>query len=165
MAGDKERCLAAGMDGYVAKPLRPDELFAAIERCCGRPDANRIDDSPATEGTRSSAIDQAALLAAFGGQRAILADAARVFLDDLPRALARLHGAADAGDLPEVSAAAHALKGAAGLFSQGAAFELARTIEHLARDGESAPLPAALRDLDEAARALAADLQQLLDKP
>jgi len=40
MVGDKERCLAAGMDGYVPKPLHPKELFAAIEEFAHSPEAN-----------------------------------------------------------------------------------------------------------------------------
>ena len=38
MKGDRERCLAAGMDGYIAKPIRPAELFAGIERFTRRPE-------------------------------------------------------------------------------------------------------------------------------
>ena len=51
MRGDDERCLEAGMDGYVSKPVRPQELYAAIERALGSP-ATRRDRSGAAGCTR-----------------------------------------------------------------------------------------------------------------
>ena len=125
MSGDKVRCLEAGMDGYVAKPLRPDELFAAIEQCCGPLGSDTPNETPVASSS-PRAIDETALVAAFGGERSIVAEAATVFLDDLPRMMGRLRTAVAAGDMKETAAAAHALKGAAGLFSQGTAFAWAR---------------------------------------
>jgi two-component system, sensor histidine kinase and response regulator len=163
MSGDKERCLEAGMDGYVAKPLRPDELFGAIERCCGPFEAGVAEDTKAAEPAARRAIEETALLAAFGGERSILVQTAQVFLDDLPRMMDRLRRAIGAGDLKEVADAAHALKGAAGLFSQGDAFSLARKIEQLGHDGSAAGLDEAFPKLEAAAETLAADLRRFAD--
>ena len=97
MSGDRERCLAAGMDAYVSKPLRPDELFSAIDRFRanqGQSGAARV---TAPESRPAPAVDRAALLAAFGGQATLLADAAGVFLTDAPLMLGRLRAAAQSG--------------------------------------------------------------------
>ena len=68
MKGDAERCLASGMDAYLAKPLQAAELVAAIARLA--PDG---------------AIDEARLLERVGGDRRALAEVARIFLADAPR--------------------------------------------------------------------------------
>ena len=162
MTGDRERCLAAGMDAYVSKPLRPDELFAAIEQLCGPPTRRRKRRKGAPPpATPTGHVDRQALLAAFGGRATLLADSIAVFLTDLPSMMARIRAAADTGDLPELSAAAHALKGSAGLFSQRDAFEDARRVEHLARDGDRSALDVARADLEQSVAALAGELDAL----
>ncbi|HTM34961.1 MAG TPA: response regulator [Vicinamibacterales bacterium] len=163
MSGDKERCLEAGMDGYVAKPLRPDELFAAIDQCCGPLGSGAPNQRPVASAS-PRAFDEPALVAAFGGERSIVAEAAAVFLDDLPRMMGRLRTAVTAGDMKETAAAAHALKGSAGLFSQGTAFAWARKIEQLASDGASAGLDQAFGELEAAIGGLGADLRQFIDR-
>jgi two-component system, sensor histidine kinase and response regulator len=160
MSGDRERCLAAGMDAYVSKPLRPQELFSAIDQLRA-PASRRVASAAATEARPARSVDRAALLAAFGGKAALLADTARVFLADAPVMLARLRTAAGAGDVDEVAAAAHAIKGAAGLFSQGAAFESARRLEQIARDGDGQSIDAACTDVNRAVSALIEELTAL----
>jgi PAS domain S-box-containing protein len=161
MSGDRERCLAAGMDAYVSKPLRPEELFTAIDQCCGRP-GRRVEHADESSRGPSRAVDRAALLAAFGGKATLLADAAGVFLADAPNMMGRVRAAAEAGDLNEVAAAAHAVKGAAGLFSQGEAFENARRLEQIAHAGDRPSIDAACVDLDRAMSTLTEALQALL---
>ena len=73
-----------------------------------------------------------------------------VFLADTPTMLGRLRAAARAGDTAEVAAAAHAIKGAAGLFSQGPAFECARRLEKVARTGDLSSIEAVCADLETA---------------
>jgi two-component system sensor histidine kinase/response regulator len=163
MAGDRERCLAAGMDDYVSKPLRPDELFAAIDRWCGTDEPERGE--PGEASGASPALDVQALVAAFGGQRALVADAGRVFLADVPPMMRRLEAGLAARDLKEVAAAAHAIKGAAGLFSRGEAFEGAKHVEQLALSGDATALDAACADLRRAMTALTGELGRFVETP
>jgi CheY-like chemotaxis protein len=164
MSGDRERCLAAGMDAYVAKPLRPEELFGAIDRFRANRRSSRTPRGPVPAAGPASAVDRTALLAAFGGQAALLADAVGVFLADLPVMLDRLRSAVRADDAREVAAAAHAIKGAAGLFSQGEAVQSARRLEVAASAGEQAAIAGACAEVEQAAAALADELQALARK-
>jgi HPt (histidine-containing phosphotransfer) domain-containing protein len=159
------------MDAYVSKPLRPEELFAVMDACCGEPSAAALERKPPARPRRkrtpaadgaAAAVDRAALVAAFGGNEKLLADTGRVFLSDAPAMLRRIQAGLEAGDLSEVAAAAHALKGASGLFSQGAAFEQARRLERLAKEGDRTALPVVKQDLDRAMTALTTALEAMI---
>jgi two-component system sensor histidine kinase/response regulator len=156
MAGDREECLAAGMDGFVAKPLRPAELFAAIDQF--GPASSFPAPGPATQ------VDGATLLASLGGTTSLLADVVTVFLADIPGMLEQLKQAAAAKNISAMAAAAHAIKGSVGLFTEGDALLTARKVEQLARDGDVAAATRASVDLEKAVEALNAELRQLIEK-
>ncbi len=160
MTGDRERCLAAGMDGYVSKPLRPDELFAAIEAVLSPPaerDAARS--VPPADGPASPSPDADALVAAFGGNGTLLAEVIDLFLADTPRILDEARRAIARHDAAALAASAHALKGSIGLFAQTGAYDAARRLESAARAGEPAGLDETFAELDGEVKQLSQDLQ------
>ena len=162
MPGDREQCLAAGMDAFVSKPLRPAELFEAIDQFyppSGRPEAGEP-----IAGTRGPAgqVDGATLLASVGGTASLLAEVVGVFLADVPSMLKRLRDAARAGDANALAAAAHAIKGAVGLFTEGDAFRSARRLEQIARAGDVSAVDAACADLEKAVAGLTGELRHLV---
>jgi two-component system sensor histidine kinase/response regulator len=162
MAGDREQCLAAGMDAYVAKPVRAAELFAAIETViAGTASSPRPALSP---DTTVSAVNVSTLLSGFGGRSDLVAEVIDVFLADAPVMLARLRRAAAGADANELAAAAHAIKGSAGLFSQGEAYEHARALETRARSGDASNAAAACEELDATVWRLASDLRGIREK-
>jgi PAS domain S-box-containing protein len=120
--GDAERCLAAGMDAYLAKPLRGRDLFAAIESAL---EPARM---PASTET-AAAIDEARLLERVGGDREALRELVNVFLTDAPSLLARIKEAIDAKDTRAVQAAAHTVKGAVSNFAASSATEAAARLQ------------------------------------
>jgi two-component system sensor histidine kinase/response regulator len=162
MAGDREECLACGMDGYISKPLRPDELFATIDSLCAPPGeaAGAAVDAPAAPApVRSVDLDQ--LLAGFNGNTRLVRDVVDVFLQDAPETLARIRDAARARDARALGAAAHTLKGSAGLFAQGRAYESARRLEQVARAGDLAGADAACAAVEADVSRLMAELRDL----
>jgi two-component system sensor histidine kinase/response regulator len=126
MKGDRERCQAAGMDGYVAKPIRPDELYGAI--------ANAVPDARQPAAPKSES-DAAALLARFDGDRRMLRTLARTFVKDSRMRLAHIDRAIARRDADSLAQDTHALKGATGIFGPSPATELLRRLERKARTG------------------------------
>ena len=128
MKGDRERCLAAGCDEYVAKPIRPRDLFDAIDRslALAAPRAEIATPSPAPEGRAGAPIhDRAAALEGLDGDEELLQDLAAVFLEDSPRLMAAVRQAVAEGDPGRLERAAHSLKGSVANFGARAASEAA----------------------------------------
>jgi PAS domain S-box-containing protein len=159
MAGDREECLAAGMDAYVSKPLRPGELFATIDALCGSGPA-----SSAAAPIASRSVNLDTLLAGFGGNGKLVREVVDVFVEDAPAMISRLRDAAGVRDSAQLAAAAHALKGAAGLFAEGRAYESARRLERFAKAGDLSAAGPALADVEADVSQLIAELRDLRDK-
>ena len=160
MAGDREQCLAAGMDAYVSKPLRAEELFATIDSLVASEPTPR----DAATSDRADTMNAETLLANFGGRADLLKQVIDVFLEDTPTLLSRVEHALRAGNGAEVAAAAHAIKGSVGLFSQGPAYEDARRLEQLGRGGELGDGEAARAQLDASLSALMSELRALVSR-
>ncbi|MCS6859992.1 MAG: response regulator [Abditibacteriales bacterium] len=169
MTGDRERCLAAGMDGYVAKPLQPRELFEALEAASHQPVLPAANDTPAPEASPPAPqdiIDRAAILARVDGNVELLREIVSLFLNDCPRLMNEVHQAAARRDGQALERAAHALKSAVSLFNAEAAFEAALRLETIAHDVEvGAPaspcVEEAIRTLEEAIERLKSALTLL----
>jgi len=136
MHGDKERCIATGMDGYVSKPIRPDELKAALAKITVGPPEDPTPDStpdPAPEPSFGKLLD---LSAPMRGQMV------EVFLRTAPRYMNELVEAMDSGNAEGVMFAAHTLKGSVGYFGADRASELALELETKGRENDlvSAPI-------------------------
>ena len=159
MAGDREQCLAAGMDAYVPKPLRSEDLFAAIDSVVTQ------QRGPSVAATRlpPDKVDRDVLLEGFGGRADLLKHVVEVFLEDAPATLARLKQAIQAGNGTEVAAIAHSLKGSVGLFSQGQAFEGIRRLEQVGKSGDLSQAETMRAEVEDSVARLTTELRALLD--
>jgi signal transduction histidine kinase/CheY-like chemotaxis protein len=96
MKGDREACLQAGMDDYVAKPLKKKELFAAIEKVVGsQPETVKV--KMDRDGDKGAVFNPKQLLASVDGDRALLQEVIDLFLEDVPKNLAEIQDAIDKG--------------------------------------------------------------------
>ena len=132
MLEDREACLEAGMDDYVAKPIRPDELVAALGRA--RPLGSEA--VTATDAGQGSVLDRAALdrLQESVGEE-FVGELVGTFLGDAPTQLATLRSALEQGDAEEARRAAHTLKSNAATFGAVDLSELCRRLEEQAKTG------------------------------
>ena len=147
MKGDRERCLAAGMDGYIAKPLQPAELVAVLARLA--PD---------------TVIDRARLLERVGGDARALKDVARIFLADAPRRMAGIRRALARDDPRALRAAAHTLKGALSNFGAQGAVDAAFELQKLGDASDLEDAPAVLERLEGELKAVRSELRTLVGK-
>jgi PAS domain S-box-containing protein len=136
MQGDREICLAAGMDDYVSKPIHSDELAEALGRCVPRADGPAVAPQPAPAPTNAGRVlDRVALeqLRVRAGDRAFMVELVETFVRDAPALLETLRGALEGQDAEQVRRAAHTLKSNARVFGATRLAELCQELEAMAR--------------------------------
>ena len=145
MKGDRERCLAVGMDGYIAKPIRPAELLAEIERFSPRLDPPS---RPNLSVPAEDAIDWQTTWTNLEGDRNLFSELALLFLDDLPQQMDAIRQAVANRQDHELERLAHRLKASVGNFAAKPAFLAASHLEKIARQGDPSMAPQALGALE-----------------
>jgi two-component system sensor histidine kinase/response regulator len=157
MKGDRERCLAAGMDGYISKPIRAQELLQTVESLTSE-STSPIDTSvdPA-----EAVLDRKAALARIDGDEALFADLAKLFRDESPRMLSAIRSAVAAKNADALHRAAHFLKGSVATFAAQAAFEAALKMERIARSKDLSDAESACVTLEQEVNRLGSALDHL----
>jgi PAS domain S-box-containing protein len=158
MKGDREECLASGMDGYVSKPIQPKHLFDAISAAVQASPAPLPPPAPNAPGASSPLVfDPDAMRQRLGDDDQLLRELVELFLGDYPSLLQRVAEAVRSADPEAVRQAAHTLKGSVSNFGARDATRLARQLEEIGRGRDLtaaeqtfAELEAALRQLREA---------------
>ena len=148
MTGDRERCLEAGMNSYLSKPIQPDLLLKTLEGeglvapaqeseisqdaaiVAGLSERTAFDEGLSVSDT--SVYDLSSTLRRTGGDESLLFDLMELFVEDCPRQLQTIREAIDCGDHPAIRRFSHALKGTIANFSTVRAFKAAGNLEEIA---------------------------------
>jgi two-component system, sensor histidine kinase and response regulator len=131
MEGDRERFLDAGMDGYLSKPIRAQELEATLAGFARPSSEQKIPAKPARE-SPSVSLDEEDLLERLDGDLALLSELTEVYREDYPLQLQLARQALSSGDEEGLKRAAHSLKGSLGNLAANNACGMAASLEELA---------------------------------
>ncbi len=186
MKGDRERCLEAGMDDYLSKPLQTKDLVQAIAKFGGSASlapaipakgsdgrvpgrewlakpalpAGACEASPAAAVERPAEFDRQAAIARLGGDEELLEEVAELFLADAPRLMGEIRSAVDRQDPPGLQRAAHALKGSLGYLNATQAAKEAFRLEMFGAEGNLARAVEVLQTLETKIVCLSAELKK-----
>jgi CheY-like chemotaxis protein len=162
MKGDRERCLGAGMDGYISKPVHSKELFETIANLAP-PTAREEPPYPDRE-PEGAFFDREAALVRLNHDPDLLQEMAKTFLDDAPQMLQDVRAAVIAADAPKLRRCAHSLKGAVAIFAEGGAYQAALALEALGQAANLADAAQTLATLEEELQRLYPALARLTPK-
>jgi two-component system sensor histidine kinase/response regulator len=124
--GERERCLAAGMDFYLTKPVRPGDLYETLEAAVPR---------SASPTAASLSFDPAETLARLGDDRELFAQMVDLFRAECAQMLSAIRQSVASGDAAALARSAHALNGSVGNFGLTESLDSARALERMGREG------------------------------
>jgi CheY-like chemotaxis protein/HPt (histidine-containing phosphotransfer) domain-containing protein len=152
MVGDREKCLAAGMDDYMSKPLNRNLIEQMLRKWLPPGAQSRVAEAaPAAASAPKPVVRSAPIPVSPGGESAIdnrlvsdlmeimgaeFAELVRVYLEDTPKALSQLERAAQTNDVESLIAPAHSLKSTSANLGALRLSDMAKRLEHGARMGE-----------------------------
>ena len=160
MAGDEEKCLAAGMDAYISKPVKARALADILGRWVKT--NGSLGPAPAVRSPANALLDRSALAGLRELGKAEFESLVRLFLTDGAARVAALREAAGKGDVHAIAELAHSLKGSSGAFGATALADICTELEATASSGDRATavrlIDAVVEGFDQASRSLGQEL-------
>ena len=159
MKSDQEDCLAVGMDGYLPKPIYPNDLLNVLANHCELQTKADAGSQPPT--SQDISVNASEALARAGGNKNLLARLCRVFLESYPQMIDSIRAAMVSKDVVAIQRAAHTLKGSASTICAYSAAHAAERLETAAKQNGGAPLEAQFEALSQELRRLEPRLLKL----
>jgi HPt (histidine-containing phosphotransfer) domain-containing protein len=153
--GDHERCLAAGMDRYVSKPISAAKLFKAIEALV--PSTPEEEFEVSGDGQKTVDLELDGLIKSFENDRHLFGELVDIFINDYPQMLDTLRDTLKSSDAKTLARTAHSLKGMLRNFQAENAADTAYTLEQMGRNGT-------LDEADQIVDSLADQLEQVAQR-
>ncbi len=134
MKEDRKKCLEAGMNDYLSKPLKKGELFMALEKACsGAGEKGAVAPGALLSRKSDLVFDLKKGLERTEGDEELLREMVRIFLDTFPELLAAMEKAVVEGDFEVLGRGAHTLKSSAGVIGADRVFTAAKELEKTGR--------------------------------
>ena len=157
LSGYRDRCLAAGMDDYICKPVKVPELRRLLDRFGAEPENQAQAPAHPELWNPQQALEQA------DGDTHLLVDVLSIFLEESGKLMDRMRQAVEKGDSPGLEKAAHGLKGELGCIAAAPLLLRARALEEMGRARDLAKAPAILAELARDLKRLRPSLLQFIE--
>jgi CheY-like chemotaxis protein len=155
LTGDRKRCLAAGMDDYISKPIRAEDLFSVIENLTnGSIKKESPIPSEHVAPLAEDVFDLSKAMGAMDGDRKLFEEVANLFLEDASDKIAKLREGVVRGDASAVKNTAHSLKASVDHFGAKRAFDAAHRLEIIGKNGKWTQAETAQLELEREFKAL-----------
>jgi two-component system sensor histidine kinase/response regulator len=160
MKGDRERCLEAGMDEYVSKPIRSRQLFETLASLLGTATISAGDAK-----SRKCEIDWTQTLDSVEGDHDLMKTLVEAVMEEAPRLLQAVRDAVESDNVEAIRSAAHALRGSIRNFGQTQASDRALELEQMRGNGNLEDGRRVLTSLETAMAGFLCDLFRYAKKP
>ena len=168
MTGDREKCISAGMDDYVSKPIKPEALFSAINKVARKSQTKKAQKRPqhpqgATPFSPTTFNLSSAMETALGNED-LFREIAGMFIESWPDYIARIKEGITGNDAVLLEREAHSLKGAVGNFGAKEVYDAAYCLEKLGKEGTMATAQEALSNLESAVTGFVSEMNIVLEE-